>query len=112
MEKELQAVKDVRHALDQKFGEDIIIMDISGISVVADYFVIATAGNALQMQALVSAAEETLVKQGFTLRHVEGLQSANWVLLDFGDIIVHIFDRESRPFYNLERVWGDANTIR
>jgi ribosome-associated protein len=111
MEKELRAVKKLYHALDQKFGADIVIMDISEISVVADYFVITTGGNALQMQALAAAAEDTLEKEGFKLGHSEGMRSGNWVLLDFGSIVVHLFDKENRPFYNLERVWGDAKIV-
>jgi ribosome-associated protein len=111
MNNELQAVKDLYYALDQKFGTDIVMMDISEISVVADYFVIATGNSALQMQALAAAAEETLSKHGFILNHTEGMRSANWILLDFGSIIVHLFDKENRPFYNLERVWGDARLI-
>jgi ribosome-associated protein len=111
MSKELQAVKELYRALDNKFGTDIVIMDISGISVVADYFVIATGSNPLQMQALTATAEETLKKQGFALSHTEGLRSANWILLDFGSIMVHLFDKESRGFYNLERVWGDAAIV-
>ena len=111
MDKELLAVKEAYHALDQKFGADIVIMDIREISVVADYFIIATGGNVLQLQALADAAEEALAKHGFPLGHIEGMRSANWILLDFGSIIVHLFDKENRPFYNLERVWGDAKLV-
>jgi ribosome-associated protein len=111
MEKEFQAVKELHRALDLKFGEDIVIMDIREISVVADYFVVVTGGNPLQMQALAATAEESLKKQGFTLNHTEGMRSANWILLDFGSIIVHLFDKENRAFYNLERVWGDAKLV-
>lgn len=110
-QRELTAVKDTYHALDLKFGKDIVIMDIRAISTMADYFIIATGGSVPQIQALAAAAEESLDKHGYTLRHSEGLRSANWALLDFGDIIVHLFDKESRPFYNLERVWGDAKTV-
>jgi len=106
-----QVVKSLADALDQKFGKDIVVLDIGRISVIADYFVIATGGNPNQINALADAAHESLEKQGILARHVEGLQSANWVLMDFGDIIVHIFDEESRNFYNLERVWGDATVI-
>jgi ribosome-associated protein len=111
MEKELQAVKELRNALDLKFGSDIVIMDIQEISVIADYFVLVTGGNALQLHALSGVAEETLAKHGFPMKHNEGMRSANWILLDFGSIIVHLFDKENRSFYNLERVWGDARII-
>ena len=102
---------DVGHALDLRFATDLVILDISEISVIADYFIIATGGNPLQMQAMMAAAEEALEKYGIRLRHAEGVRSANWILLDFGHIIVHLFDKESRPFYNLERVWGDARVV-
>ena len=107
----LMAAKEVYQALDKKFGRDIIILDISAISSVADYFVIATGGSVPQIQAMAAAAEEAMEKINCPLHHKEGLRSANWVLLDFGDIIVHLFDKENRGFYNLERVWGDAKII-
>lgn len=110
-DKELEAVRNAYRALDLKFGKDIMIMDIRGISTMADFFIIATGGSASQIQAMASAAEESLSKDGYRLNHTEGLRSANWALLDFGDVIVHLFDKESRPFYNLERVWGDAKTV-
>ena len=102
------AVEALRKALDDKFGEDIVVMDLRGISSVADYFVIATGTSQPQLSALAETAEETLKAQGLTLSHTEGVQAGNWVLLDFGAVIVHLFDKENRQFYNLERVWGDA----
>ena len=110
-EKELSFAKEIYRALDQKFGQDIIVMDIGGISTVADYFVIATGGSVPQIQAMAAAVEETADKNGYKLKHVEGMRAANWVLQDFGDVIVHIFDKENRAFYSLERVWGDAKLV-
>jgi len=108
---ELKAVRELRDALDQKFGQDIVLMDLSLISSIADYFVIATAGSTPQMQSLADTAEEVMLKHNIPLRHIEGLRSGEWVLLDFGVIVVHLFDKENRQFYNLERVWGDANVL-
>ena len=105
------ALKNVCHALDLKFGYDIVVMDLRNLSPFTDYFVIATGKNVPQIQALSAAAEESLTKDGYVLRHIEGIRSANWVLLDFGDIIVHLFDNENRSYYNLERVWSDAKII-
>jgi len=102
------AVNALRKALDDKFGEDIVVMDLRGISTIADYFVIATGTSQPQLTALADAAEITLKANGLQLSHIEGMQSGNWVLLDFGAVIVHLFDKENRRFYNLERVWGDA----
>ena len=110
--RELGAAKEIYRALDKKFGQDIIILDISALSTVADYFVIATGGSVPQIQAMAAAAEEAMVKLNYHLHHKEGLRAANWVLLDFGDVIVHLFDKENRSFYNLERVWGDAKIIK
>ena len=109
MEKE--AVIKLKKALDDKFALDIVILDIGQISTMADYFVIATAANAPQMSALTEITEELLTGCGFRLSHIEGQTSAKWVLLDFGSIIVHLFDKESREFYDLERVWRDAIVV-
>ena len=109
--KEHNAVLTLHKVLDTKFAQDIMIMDLRGVSPIADFFVIATAGNTPQMAALAEAAEETLEKEGMKLFHKEGVQSAKWVLLDFGSIIMHLFDKESREYYNLERTWGDAQII-
>ena len=104
----LQAVKDTAKALDLKFGRDIVVLEISKISVIADYFIITTGGNPNQIQALAEATEEALQKYGIRARNVEGMREANWVLMDFGDIIVHIFDDENRQYYDLEHTWADA----
>ena len=98
-------------ALDDKFGLDIKILNISEISIIADYFIIATGNNSVQIKAMADEISEKLHKEGIYLKHVEGLSTAKWVLLDFGDIIVHIFDKENREFYNIERIWGDALVI-
>jgi len=110
-ERELSAAKKIFKALDNKFGQDIVLLEIGGISTIADYFVIATGGSVPQIQAMAAAAEEAMAKCGLNLRHTEGMREANWVLLDFGEIIVHLFDKENRGFYGLERVWGDARII-
>ncbi len=99
------------NALSDKKGEDIKIIDITGISVLADYFIIATGSSDSQVNALVDNVEEELHKAGYHLRQREGHASSSWVLLDFGDIIVHVFDRENRLFYDLERIWKDGRDI-
>lgn len=109
--KEKAAVLALHKAMDAKFAQNIVIMDLNGVSPIADYFVIATATSAPQMSALAETAEETLEKEGMKIFHKEGVQTAKWVLLDFGSIIIHLFDKESREYYNLERTWGDAKII-
>ncbi|MGN0432381.1 MAG: ribosome silencing factor [Lachnospiraceae bacterium] len=98
-------------ALEDKKAEDIRVIDISEVSVVADYFIIANGSNRSQIQALADNVEETLGRAGYALKQVEGYNTANWVLLDFNDIIIHIFDKENRLFYNLERIWKDGKDI-
>ena len=110
-EKLLEAVIDAAKAIDDKFGRDIKILDISQVAMICDYFIIATAGSPNQTRALCDAAEQTLHKQGIRLLHSEGINTVGWVLLDFGSVVVHIFDQEQREYYNLERLWGDAGVI-
>ena len=99
-----QAIK----ALEDKKAEDIHVIDISEVSVVADYFIIANGSNRSQIQAMADNVQEVLGRAGYAMRQVEGYNTANWILMDFGDVIVHIFDKENRLFYNLERIWRDG----
>lgn len=110
-----QAKKMVRiiyDALEEKKGEDIRVIDISGVSIIADYFIIANGGSKSQMGALVDNVEEQMEKAGYPLRQREGHGIGTWELLDFHDVIVHIFDKENRLFYNLERIWSDGVEIK
>jgi len=109
--KEWLAVQELRDALDKKFGQEIMVMDLRNVTTIADFFVIATGGSAPQLQALADTAEEIMKKHEIPLSHIEGIRAGEWVLLDFGSVIVHLFDKESREFYKLERVWGDANIV-
>ena len=111
MEQEKEMARLAWQALDEKKGEDIQIIDITGISVMADYFLIATGNSDSQVRALVENVEESLQRGGYLLKQREGYQSGSWVLLDFGDIIVHIFDKENRLFYDLERIWRDGRVV-
>jgi len=106
-----EMVKAAYNALDDKKGVNIKIIDISEVSVVADYFIIAGATNANQVQALVDNVDEELAKISCTVNHVEGYNTANWVLMDYNDIIVHVFNEEDRLFYDLERIWRDGKDI-
>lgn len=106
-----EMAKIAYHALDEKKGEDIRIIDIAGISVLADYFIIANGSSESQVQAMVDNVEEEMHKAGYSLKQREGYGSGNWVLLDFGDVIVHVFDKENRLFYDLERIWRDGKNI-
>jgi len=98
-------------AIDTKFGQNITLLDLREVTPIADFFFLVTGGSKPQLDALADVAEETLIEHGLQLRHREGVRSANWTLLDFGSIVVHLFDKESRDYYNLERTWGDAKII-
>ena len=98
-------------ALEDKKAEDISIIDISEVSVLADYFLIASGSNRSQIQALTDSVEEKLGRAGYSPKQIEGYDTANWILMDYGDIIVHVFDRENRLFYDLERIWRDGKRI-
>ncbi|MCL2619074.1 MAG: ribosome silencing factor [Defluviitaleaceae bacterium] len=102
----------VYKALDDKFGEDIRIIDLRGISALTDYFVITNGSSETQVKAMADEVADKLTEAGLRMRSSEGYAGAKWILLDFNDIIIHIFDKTNREFYNLERVWGDAPTVQ
>ncbi|CRZ34396.1 ribosome-associated protein [Herbinix hemicellulosilytica] len=111
MEKSKEKVKLAYEALDEKKGEEITIIDIKDISIIADYFIIASGSNALQVDALMNSVLEKLGKNGYEPLRIEGIRSASWILMDYGDVIVHVFSKEDRLFYNLERIWRDGKTV-
>lgn len=110
-DRSLAMAKLAIEALEDKKAEDIKVIDISEVSVIADYFIIAGGSNRSQIQALSDNVDEKLGKAGFPAKQIEGYDTANWVLLDFGDIIVHIFDKENRLLYDLERIWRDGKQV-
>lgn len=98
-------------ALEDKKANDVRVIDIAGVSVIADYFVIASGSNTNQVQAMADSVREALGRAGHEPRQVDGYGSANWILMDYNDIIVHIFSDESRTFYDLERIWRDGKEV-
>ena len=103
--------KKICDALADKKGEDIKVINISEVTVLADYFIIASGTNRNQVQAMADNVEEILAKEGMEPKQIEGYQSGNWIILDYQDVIVHIFDQENRLFYDLERIWRDGKSI-
>ena len=101
----------IYNAIEDKKGSRISVLDISGISVMADYFVIASGSNTNQVQAMADSVREALGIAGYGPRQIEGYGVANWILMDYNDIIVHIFSDESRTFYDLERIWRDGKEV-
>ncbi|MDO4522854.1 MAG: ribosome silencing factor [Eubacteriales bacterium] len=110
-EKSKKLAKLAVEALEDKKGQDIKVIDITEVSVLADYFIIASGTNRNQVQALVDNVDEALTKAGTPVKQMEGYQTANWILMDFGDVIVHVFDAENRIFYDLERIWRDGKSV-
>ncbi len=98
-------------ALEDKKVEDLRIIDISHVSIMTDYFIIGSGSSQTQVKALANNVEEKLHEAGIHPRQVEGYQSASWILMDFNDIIVHVFNRDDRLFYNLEKIWLDGKII-
>lgn len=104
-----EMVKIAYDALNDKKGEDIRIIDIHAISTIADYFVVATGNNLNQVQALVDNVEEQLAKAGYTMdKKIEGTRNSSWILMDYRDVVIHIFSQEDRIFYDLEHIWRDG----
>ncbi len=106
-----ELVKLACGALEEKKAQDITVLDISQVSVIADYFIIASADNERQVSALCDGVDEVLYKAGFERRSMEGYQTKTWILMDYNDVIIHIFNREDRLFYDLERIWRDGKRV-
>ena len=98
-------------ALEDKKAMDVRILDITHVSTLADYFMIASGSNRNQVQAMADNVEEVLGKAGVHPKQIEGYQTANWILMDYGDVVIHIFDEENRLFYDLERIWRDGKVV-
>ena len=111
MNEALAKARTACKALDDKKGKDIKVIDIHEISVLADYYVIASGTNQNQVQAMVDAVEEAFSKEGVEPRQIEGSRNSSWILMDYGDVIVNVFDEENRLFYDLERIWRDGMTM-
>ena len=115
MSKELEKAKEMAkiayEALSEKKGEDVRVIQITEVATFADYFVIADGTNPSQISALVDNVEEQMSKAGFEPKRIEGVRNSNWILMDYGDIIVHVFSKEDRLFYDLERIWKDGKEL-
>ena len=107
----IERARFIAGILDQKKGEEIKILHIGDLTTIGDYFVVATGGSTAQVRALADAVDEKLSAEGLEPRRVEGYQSCQWILMDYGDVIVHVFLRETREFYALERLWSDAPLV-
>ena len=107
----LDIVKAAVAALEDKKAEDVTVIDINGVSSIADYFIIANGSNQNQLTAMQDAVDEALYKAGLHAKQIEGNNQSTWILMDYQDIIVHLFSKEDRLFYDLERIWRDGKIV-
>lgn len=106
-----QKLEIIVKALDSKKAEDIKVIKVGDLTVIADYFVIADGTSSTQTKALADEAEYKMQENGVVPNRVQGNNGSNWVIIDYGDIVVHVFSKEQRDFYNLERLWRDGDDI-
>ncbi len=111
LQESLEIAVAAAQALDEGKAEDIIILDLSSLSSFADFFVIATGTSIVHIRSLADRVEEKLRRQRIRMAHLEGQDSTSWFLLDYLVVLVHIFSPESRDYYGLERLWGDASVV-
>ena len=109
-EQEDIVVLAARAAAEKKAGE-IIALDLNQVASFTDYFLICSGNNQRQVQAIADSVEETLKQNGRRPMHIEGYSTAEWILLDYGDLVVHVFSSQARRFYDLERLWRDAERV-
>jgi ribosome-associated protein len=101
----------VVEAAEDKKAMNLITLNLQGISLIADYFVICHGNSEAQVQAIATEIRKEAEKNGVRVRGLEGMDTARWVLVDLGDVIVHVFHREDREYYNIERLWSDAKVV-
>ena len=107
----IDLVKKIVEALEDKKAEDITVLDIGEVSSIADYFIIANGNNANQLTAMEDAVDEAMYTHGVHQKQVEGTGNSTWILMDYQDIIVHLFSKEDRQFYDLDRIWRDGKVV-
>lgn len=106
-----QLMRNIVKAIEDKKGHDIRSLDLQGISLIADYFIICHGNSDIQVQSIATEVKKIAETSGAVVRGIEGMEKARWVLVDIGDVIVHIFHREEREYYNIERLWSDAKVV-
>lgn len=106
-----QVATFVARAAEDKKARDVVVLDLYDISVVCDYFVICSGNSSTQVKAIAENIEDRLEEEGIRVLRIEGKQDARWILLDYGSVVVHVFQEADRAFYNLEHLWGDAKVV-
>ncbi len=107
----LETAQLCAEAADSKKGYDILILDLRKLTYITDYFVICSATNTTQVSAIADSIGQTLAKTGKHPSHIEGQSESLWILMDYGDVVVHVFDDQTRQYYSLEKLWADAPRI-
>lgn len=97
-------------AADEKNANDIVVLNMEGISLIADFFLICHGNSSKQVQAIAREIKDR-AQENYPVKRLEGFAEAKWVLIDLGDVIVHVFDKDERAYYNLEKLWGDATEV-
>lgn len=103
---------EISNLIDDKKGLDITLLDVQGVCNIADYFVIASGNSDRQVMAIADHIEETFSKKGIRPKCIEGYRTGRWIVLDYVDVIVHVFHPEERQYYNIERIWNDAKKLK
>lgn len=106
-----EMLKIAVHTLDRHKGEELLALQVAGLTSIADCFLLASGGSANQVRSLSDYLEEALGQQGVSPQRISGYAMGDWITMDYGDLIVHIFKREQRAFYDLERLWSDAPAL-
>jgi len=101
----------VAEAADDRRAEDLTILDMRGLTSICDYFVICSGRSRLHVNAIAEEVDDQMGKLGIEPQHIEGIPDSTWVILDYLDVVLHIFDPQARSFYNLEGLWGDAARV-
>jgi ribosome-associated protein len=107
----LDAAQRCAGAADSKKASEILVLDLRQLTTICDYFVICSGSNATQVGAIAEGVGQDLAKAGIHPSHVEGATGSTWVLMDYGDVVVHIFEEQTRAYYSLEKLWGEAPQI-
>lgn len=106
-----EKIRIAAEACDDKRAEDIIVLNMKEVSLMTDYFLICHGSNERQVQAIARSIKETLEEKDIHINRMEGFEQARWILVDLGDIVCHVFHKDERSYYNLERLWGDASQV-
>ena len=106
-----EALKIAVKAVEDKKGMDVVALDISGVATFADFFLLCSGDSSRQIQAIANEVEEKLAARGYRPAHIEGYSNAEWILMDYFGLVVHIFSKQARAYYDLERLWRDAKNL-